>query len=194
MKDSDIDELFKRAEVDRTYSLAVDLPNQTISDNKGLKLSFEIAPSRKEVLLKGLDDIGTSLQHVDVIDAYEKIHADRNNVRPGGREELLLKSRAGFARPGEPYCFHFRPAFVLQTAAGILFLAVAVAAGTLPKAKNARDFNSLATLNQLSESSRVGSGDSGAAGGPSNSAARIPTSTSPAPAMDRGPSLSRKTK
>jgi 3-isopropylmalate dehydratase small subunit len=40
-----------------------------------LKLSFEIAPSRKEVLLKGLDDIGTSLQHVDAIDAYEKAHA-----------------------------------------------------------------------------------------------------------------------
>jgi len=29
-----------------------------------LVLTFEIAPSRKEVLLKGLDDIGTSLQHV----------------------------------------------------------------------------------------------------------------------------------
>jgi len=39
-----------------------------------LKLSFEIAPSRKEVLLKGLDDIGTSLQHVDSIDAYERAH------------------------------------------------------------------------------------------------------------------------
>jgi 3-isopropylmalate dehydratase small subunit len=36
---------------------------------------FEIAPSRKEVLLKGLDDIGTSLQHVTAIDAYEKTHA-----------------------------------------------------------------------------------------------------------------------
>ena len=36
---------------------------------------FEIAPSRKEVLLKGLDDIGTSLQHAAEIDAYEKAHA-----------------------------------------------------------------------------------------------------------------------
>jgi len=75
LKESDVDELFKRAEADQSYTLAIDLPNQTISDTKGLMLSFEIAPSRKEVLLKGLDDIGTSLQHADSIDAYEKTHA-----------------------------------------------------------------------------------------------------------------------
>ena len=75
LKEADIDELFKRAEADRSYTLAVDLPNETISDNKGLTVSFEIAPSRKEILLKGLDDIGTSLQHVSAIDAYEKTHA-----------------------------------------------------------------------------------------------------------------------
>jgi 3-isopropylmalate/(R)-2-methylmalate dehydratase small subunit len=75
LKESDIDELFRRAEADRSYTLAVDLPNETVSDNKGLAVSFEIAPSRKEVLLKGLDDIGTSLQHVNAIDAYEKSRA-----------------------------------------------------------------------------------------------------------------------
>jgi 3-isopropylmalate/(R)-2-methylmalate dehydratase small subunit len=75
LKESDVDELFKRAEADRTFTLTVDLPNEIITDNKGLTLPFEIAPSRKEVLLKGLDDIGTSLQHVSAIDAYENTHA-----------------------------------------------------------------------------------------------------------------------
>jgi len=74
LKDFEIDELFRRAEADRTYQLHVDLPNQTISDNQGLKYTFEIAPSRKEVLLKGLDDIGTTLQHAAAIDAYEESH------------------------------------------------------------------------------------------------------------------------
>jgi 3-isopropylmalate/(R)-2-methylmalate dehydratase small subunit len=74
LKDSEVDELFKRAEADRTYQLNVDLPSQTVSDNKGREFTFEIAPSRKEVLLKGLDDIGTSLQHVSAIDAYETSH------------------------------------------------------------------------------------------------------------------------
>jgi 3-isopropylmalate/(R)-2-methylmalate dehydratase small subunit len=75
LSESNVDELFKRAEADRKYSLAVDLPSQTITDGTGRKFPFEIAPSRKEVLLKGLDDIGTSLQHVDAIEAYEKTHA-----------------------------------------------------------------------------------------------------------------------
>ena len=53
----------------------MDLPTQTVKDNHGLAYKFEIAPSRKEVLLKGLDDIGTSLLHADSIDTYETAHA-----------------------------------------------------------------------------------------------------------------------
>ena len=53
----------------------MNLPNQIIADKHGLILKFEIVPSRKEVLLKGLDDIGNSLQHEAEITAYEKAHA-----------------------------------------------------------------------------------------------------------------------
>jgi 3-isopropylmalate/(R)-2-methylmalate dehydratase small subunit len=69
-----VDELFRRAEAEKGYTLTVDLPNQTISDSYGHVVKFDIAASRKEVLLKGLDDIGTSLQHAAAIDAYEKAH------------------------------------------------------------------------------------------------------------------------
>jgi len=72
LKEDEVDELFKRTEKEEGYPLFVDLPEQTISDKHGLKYSFEIAPSRKEVLLNGLDDIGTSLLHVAKIDTYEK--------------------------------------------------------------------------------------------------------------------------
>jgi 3-isopropylmalate/(R)-2-methylmalate dehydratase small subunit len=71
----EIEELFKRTEKEEGYSLTIDLPNQTVSDAHGLVYKFEIAPSRKEVLLKGLDDIGTSLQHAEKIDDYEKANA-----------------------------------------------------------------------------------------------------------------------
>jgi 3-isopropylmalate/(R)-2-methylmalate dehydratase small subunit len=74
LSDAEVDELFKRTEKEEGYSLSIDLPNQAISDKHGLVYKFEIAPARKEVLLKGLDDIGTSLVHVDAIDAYEKKH------------------------------------------------------------------------------------------------------------------------
>ena len=69
-----MEELFQRTEREEGYSLTVNLPNQTIADKHGLMFRFEIAPSRKEVLLKGLDDIGTTMQHAGAIDAYEKAH------------------------------------------------------------------------------------------------------------------------
>jgi 3-isopropylmalate/(R)-2-methylmalate dehydratase small subunit len=75
LTEAQIDQLFQKSESERGYTLSVDLPNQTVSDNYGLTFKFDIAPSRKEVLLKGLDDIGTTMQHVGSIDAYEKAHA-----------------------------------------------------------------------------------------------------------------------
>ena len=74
LTEAEVEELFHRTEKERGYSLSIDLPNQTISDQYGLLYKFEIAPSRKEVLLKGLDDIGQTLQHAAAIDAYEKSH------------------------------------------------------------------------------------------------------------------------
>jgi 3-isopropylmalate/(R)-2-methylmalate dehydratase small subunit len=75
LTETEIEELFQRTEKEEGYSLTIDLPKQTVSDKHGLLYKFEIAPPRKEVLIKGLDDIGTSLQHTDKIDAYEKSHA-----------------------------------------------------------------------------------------------------------------------
>ncbi len=74
LSEQQIEELFQRTEKEEGYSLSVDLPNQTVSDKHGLVYKFEIAPARKEVLLKGLDDIGTTMQHAAAIDAYEKAH------------------------------------------------------------------------------------------------------------------------
>jgi 3-isopropylmalate/(R)-2-methylmalate dehydratase small subunit len=74
LSDSQVDELFQRAEKLPGYRLAADLPNQTITDDSGLKLSFEIDPHRKNVLLKGLDDIGQALEHEAAISTYEKSH------------------------------------------------------------------------------------------------------------------------
>jgi len=75
LSEAQIEELFQRTEKEEGYSLTVDLPSQTVKDKHGLEYKFEIAPSRKEVLLKGLDDIGTSLLQAGAIDAYEKAHA-----------------------------------------------------------------------------------------------------------------------
>jgi len=74
LSESDVDQLFRQTESEPGYSLSIDLPAQTIKDNHGHTYNFEIAPARKEVLLKGLDDIGQSLQHAPEISSYEHAH------------------------------------------------------------------------------------------------------------------------
>ena len=53
------------------YTLTVDLENQTISDGRDVRASFEIDPFRKHCLLNGLDDIGLTLAHEQDITAFE---------------------------------------------------------------------------------------------------------------------------
>ena len=64
--------LFRKAREHAPYRLTVDLESQTISDDAGLALSFEVDPFRRQCLLRGLDDIGLTLEHEDKIAAYEK--------------------------------------------------------------------------------------------------------------------------
>ncbi len=75
LTEAEVDRLFQQTESEQGYSLSIDLPTQTIKDAYGHIYNFEIAPSRKEVLLKGLDDIAQSLQHAPEIATYEKSHA-----------------------------------------------------------------------------------------------------------------------
>jgi len=69
-----VDDLFRRTERQEGYRLTVDLESQTVADESGLDLKFEIDPFRRECLLKGLDDIGLSLCFADNIAAYELEH------------------------------------------------------------------------------------------------------------------------
>ncbi|MBI4462497.1 MAG: 3-isopropylmalate dehydratase small subunit [Acidobacteria bacterium] len=72
--DTQVDELFRRTEQNEGYRLAVNLENQTIADELGVRITFSIDPFRKQALLKGLDEIGLTLHHEKRIAAYEKAH------------------------------------------------------------------------------------------------------------------------
>ena len=52
--------------------LTIDLAAQQLTSPNGLSFSFEIEPGSKEMLLKGLDSIGLTLQYDDDIRAYEQ--------------------------------------------------------------------------------------------------------------------------
>ena len=75
LPEAQVEELFQRVRSDKSYELNADLERQWISDESGLRLSFDIDPFRRECLLKGLDDIGMTLQHTDKIADYESRRA-----------------------------------------------------------------------------------------------------------------------
>ncbi len=66
-----VSRLLEKIAADKGYRLTVDLEKQEISDQRGLRIEFEIDPFRKECLLKGLDDIALTLQREDKISAFE---------------------------------------------------------------------------------------------------------------------------
>ena len=74
LSEEQVEQLFQRANASPGYELTVDLDRQWISDDEGLRFSFEIDPFRRECLLKGLDDIGLTLQHEDKIREHEARH------------------------------------------------------------------------------------------------------------------------
>jgi len=72
LQENVVEELFKKVLANKGYRLTVDLESQSITEDKGFKISFEIDPFKKRCLLEGLDDIGLTLRHEDKIRAYEE--------------------------------------------------------------------------------------------------------------------------
>jgi 3-isopropylmalate/(R)-2-methylmalate dehydratase small subunit len=66
--------LLQNAKTIPNYRLTVSLEEQTVSDDRGFKATFEVDPFRKYCLIEGLDDIGLTLRHTAALDAYETDH------------------------------------------------------------------------------------------------------------------------
>jgi 3-isopropylmalate/(R)-2-methylmalate dehydratase small subunit len=72
LPEEQVDQLFGRALAPSGYELTVDLERQWVTDEMGLRFSFDVDPFRRLCLLKGLDDIGLTLQHEDKIREHER--------------------------------------------------------------------------------------------------------------------------
>lgn len=66
-----VNALLQRAQAQPGYKLTVDLEAQTVSDEQGFSVPFEVDAFRRYCLLNGLDDIGLSLQNEAQITEYE---------------------------------------------------------------------------------------------------------------------------
>ena len=69
-----IDRLFTDVEATHGYQMTIDLPAQQIHLHDGEVLSFEVDPSRKDSHIRGLDDIGLTLEHAAEIRGFEEKH------------------------------------------------------------------------------------------------------------------------
>jgi 3-isopropylmalate/(R)-2-methylmalate dehydratase small subunit len=72
LPEATVNEILSRAKERPGYTLTVDLEKQSVEDEEGELARFEVDAFRRECLLKGLDDIGLTLQHEADIDAYER--------------------------------------------------------------------------------------------------------------------------
>jgi 3-isopropylmalate/(R)-2-methylmalate dehydratase small subunit len=66
-----VSELMHRAAEFDSYEVTVDLENKMISDRHGFSESFDLGEFQRFCLLEGLDDIGLTLKHEDVIARFE---------------------------------------------------------------------------------------------------------------------------
>ena len=71
LKSSEVDELFKDVQNNSGAKISADLEAQTVSSPTGKKYSFPINSFAKDCLLKGLDQIGWTMQFDPQISAYE---------------------------------------------------------------------------------------------------------------------------
>lgn len=69
--DEVVEKLFQEMYATEGYQLTIDLHTQTVQTPSGEAFSFEVDAFRKHCLLNGLDDIGLTLEHADLIRAYE---------------------------------------------------------------------------------------------------------------------------
>ena len=72
MEEETVSDLFAAVEAQEGYQLDIDLAAQCIHRPDGADIAFDVDPFRKDCLLRGLDDIGVTLQDAERIRAYEQ--------------------------------------------------------------------------------------------------------------------------
>jgi 3-isopropylmalate/(R)-2-methylmalate dehydratase small subunit len=75
LSEQQLDVLFAEMYADEGYQLTIDLVEQTVVCPSGENFAFEIDEFRKDCLVKGLDEIGLTLQSAQAIKDYEKTRA-----------------------------------------------------------------------------------------------------------------------
>jgi 3-isopropylmalate/(R)-2-methylmalate dehydratase small subunit len=90
LSEAAVAELFQRCATTTGYEVTVDLEARTVSDAGGFRAGFEVEEYHREMLLRGLDEIGRTLLDEPLIAAFEHTRADLS-----GAKSLPRVSRGG---------------------------------------------------------------------------------------------------
>lgn len=71
LSEAEIEELFRRTNLQQGYQLTVDLERRKVEDDQGFSASFAIDDFHRHCLMEGLDDIALTQQYEAQISAYE---------------------------------------------------------------------------------------------------------------------------
>ena len=77
LSEQQLDVLFAEMYADEGYQLTIDLVEQKVVRPNGESFEFDIDQFRKDCLIKGLDEIGLTLQSAQKIKDYEKARAEQ---------------------------------------------------------------------------------------------------------------------
>ena len=77
LEEVEVDTIMARALRGTGYEVTVDLASQTVKDDLGLNVNFDIDPFRKNSLMAGLDDVGVTMEFSKEIDLYEGAQTKR---------------------------------------------------------------------------------------------------------------------
>lgn len=74
LHEKEIDELFQLVNDNPGYQLTINLETQNVQDNEDFAAKFKVDSYRKDMLMKGLDEIGSTLGYIDKINVFERNH------------------------------------------------------------------------------------------------------------------------
>lgn len=75
LSERDVRTLIQRAQERTGYEITVDLESREVRDSEGFSARFQVDAFRRDCLLRGLDDIGLTLEKASAIEVFEKAHA-----------------------------------------------------------------------------------------------------------------------
>lgn len=74
LSEEEVQTLFEKEKAAPNYQISVNLEEKVVYDHEGFRSSFTLDDYRRDMLLKGLDEIGMTIEHAAKIEAFEDKH------------------------------------------------------------------------------------------------------------------------